>query len=280
MRAFLAVSVWRLRLAAPFSWLGSLASTKVVGAATRLGTVTGHSVIAGVAAGVGVLGLTAAAPLMSSATTPRPVLSTTVHGESTAPITAGGTGSTTTTTHDGTSKHTAGGTGATTTTTAPKSKSGDTTTTTTAPKSKSGDTTTTTTSPPKSTTTTTSPPKGTTTTTSPPTTTTTTTTTLPVPAPPSGLKATGQCQVLVLDPEVTLSWTASPSSFVTSYSILRKSGSGSYSQVAQVSPSTTSYDDTSVTGLGTSYTYEIKANAPGGTATSGSASATTPTLCL
>jgi hypothetical protein len=84
----------------------------------------------------------------------------------------------------------------------------------------------------------------------------------------------------VLGPEVELSWTASPSSFVTSYSIMRKSGSGAYSQVAQVSPSTTSYDDTSVTGLGTTYTYEIVANAPGGTAASSAKSVTTPTLCL
>jgi hypothetical protein len=84
----------------------------------------------------------------------------------------------------------------------------------------------------------------------------------------------------VLAPEVTLKWKASPSSFVTSYTVWRKSGNGSYSQVAQVSPGTTSYDDTSVSGLGTTYTYEIKANAPGGTATSGTASATTPALCL
>jgi hypothetical protein len=86
--------------------------------------------------------------------------------------------------------------------------------------------------------------------------------------------------VVVLGPEVALSWTASPSSFVTSYSVMRKSGTGAYSQVAQVSSSTTTYDDTSVTGLGTTYTYEIVANAPGGTATSASKSATTPSLCL
>jgi hypothetical protein len=86
--------------------------------------------------------------------------------------------------------------------------------------------------------------------------------------------------VIVLGPEVTLSWTASRSSFVTSYTIQRKSGGGAYSEVAEVSASTTTYADTSVTGLGTTYTYEVQANAPGGTATSAAASATTPTLCL
>ena len=84
----------------------------------------------------------------------------------------------------------------------------------------------------------------------------------------------------MLEPKVTLSWTASPSSFVTSYTILRKSGGGGYSEVAEVSGSTTSYADTSVTGLGTTYTYEVQANAPGGTAASAAASTTTPTLCV
>jgi hypothetical protein len=84
----------------------------------------------------------------------------------------------------------------------------------------------------------------------------------------------------VLDPEVTLSWTDSPSSFVTSYTILRKSGGGGYSTVTQVAAGTTTYTDTSVSGLSTTYTYEVQANAPGGTATSSPGSATTPTLCI
>ncbi|HXR55079.1 MAG TPA: HD-GYP domain-containing protein, partial [Acidimicrobiales bacterium] len=75
VRAFLAVSVWRLRAAAPISWFGSMWSTKVVGVASRIGTVTGHSVIAGLAAGAGVLGLTALSPVASSApTTPSTVI--------------------------------------------------------------------------------------------------------------------------------------------------------------------------------------------------------------
>jgi hypothetical protein len=89
----------------------------------------------------------------------------------------------------------------------------------------------------------------------------------------------GGCQVIIVGPELTVSWTASPSSFVTSYTVLRKSGGG-YATVTQVSATTTSYADTSVSGIGATYTYEIQANAPGGTATSAAASGTTPTLCL
>jgi hypothetical protein len=67
---------------------------------------------------------------------------------------------------------------------------------------------------------------------------------------------------------------------VTSYTILRKSGNGGYATVTQVSASTRGYTDTSVSGLGTTYTYEVQANAPGGTAATGAVSVTTPTLCL
>jgi hypothetical protein len=91
---------------------------------------------------------------------------------------------------------------------------------------------------------------------------------------------TGGCQVIIVGPELTVSWRASPSSFVTSYTVLRKSGGGGYSTVTQVSATTTSYADTSVSGLGSTYTYKIQANAPGGTATSTAASGTTPPLCL
>jgi hypothetical protein len=67
---------------------------------------------------------------------------------------------------------------------------------------------------------------------------------------------------------------------VTSYTILRKQGSGSYVAIKEVPASTTSYSDTSVSGFGTTYTYEIQANAPGGTATSVPVTVTTPVICL
>jgi hypothetical protein len=292
VRAFLAVSVWRLRLAAPFSWLGSLWSTKVVGAAARISTVTGHSVIAGAVAGAGILGLTALTPSTpTTPATPSTVIAgaAPVHGQtgsggsrsggggsgsgsgsvSGSTGSSGATGGKPTTTAKG-STTTGGGSSKSTTTTT--SGSG---TTTGGGGSGSGSNTTTTTAP-KATTTTTAP-KATTTTTAPK---ATTTTTASRPDPPTGLVASSECQVLVLDPEVILTWADSPSSFVTSYTILRKTGGGGYSSVAQVAAGTTTYTDTSVSGLSTTYTYEVQANAPGGTAASSPASATTPTLCL
>jgi hypothetical protein len=67
---------------------------------------------------------------------------------------------------------------------------------------------------------------------------------------------------------------------VTGYEILRSAGGG-YSEVGSVTGrTTTGYTDTSVLGLGSSYSYEIVAEAPSGTATSGSKSVSTPGLCL
>jgi hypothetical protein len=84
----------------------------------------------------------------------------------------------------------------------------------------------------------------------------------------------------VLEPQVALSWTASPTASVTGYEILRSAGGG-YSEVASVSGrTTTSYTDRSVLGLGSTYSYEIVAVGPSGTATSTSASAETPAICL
>ncbi len=298
VRAFLAVSVWRLRLAAPFSWLGSLPSTKVVAVVSRLGSVGGHSVVAGLAAGVGVLGLTAAAPVVSSASPPAPVSQNAPAGGQGSPTGNPGNPAGAVTRAAGTSSATTGGgTSNASISTTSRGTSGSrpssTTTTTTAKSGAgSGSAATTTPSPTPGTTNTTAPSKGNGNGNSSgsgngtgmgnggPSATTTTTTTAPVPQAPSGLQATGACQVLVIGPEVSLTWIASPSSFVTSYSVMRRSGGGTFLQVAQVSSGTTSYADTSLSGLGTSYTYEIVANAPGGTAASASASATTPALCL
>jgi hypothetical protein len=116
------------------------------------------------------------------------------------------------------------------------------------------------------------------------TTTSTTTTTAAPPPPlvaPSELEATSACQVLV-GPEVTLSWTASPTTRVTGYVILRSTDrTSSYSSVGSVSGRTTvSFTDTNVTGLDTTYWYEVEAVAGGSSAASSPASATTPTMCL
>ena len=100
---------------------------------------------------------------------------------------------------------------------------------------------------------------------------------------PSGLSATGGCQVLVLGPEITLTWSASATTRVTGYAIWRATGKTStYSLVASVGGRTTAtYSDTTVSGLGKTYWYEIEAVA-GASSSSPSApvSAATPTLCL
>jgi hypothetical protein len=259
VKAFLAVSLWRLRLVAPLSWLGSLS-----GVAARIGAA-GHTVVAGVAAGVGVVGLTAAAPLLSAAPAPGvspPAQAAPVAGQSAGGGPGGAPGATPSTT---------AGRGGTTTTTSKATGSKDTTTTI------KGTTTTT----PKGVTTTTAA-KGTTTTTAAKSTTTTTTKPPPPPIPPSKLTATGQCHLLVVGPEITLSWTASPDPSVTSYTILRTAagGGGAFSVIATVSASTTSYADTSASGLGATYTYKVDANNASGSAPSPPATGTTPALCL
>jgi HD domain/Fibronectin type III domain len=105
------------------------------------------------------------------------------------------------------------------------------------------------------------------------------TTTLPPPQPPTNLAAAGSCQLLVIGPEISLDWTASATTSVVSYVVLRSTNGTTYSRIVTVSATTTSYVDTSVT-IGSVYWYEVEAVAPGGSATSGSVSATAPLVCL
>lgn len=117
-------------------------------------------------------------------------------------------------------------------------------------------------------------------TTSTTTTSTTTTTTLPPLIAPSGLRANGGCQVLVIGPEMSLTWTASPTTRVTGYQIFRGPNQSSLSLIGSVSGrSTVTYTDTTVSGIGTTYWYEVKAVAGSSTAASSPASGKT-TLCL
>ena len=102
----------------------------------------------------------------------------------------------------------------------------------------------------------------------------------PPPNPPTGLSANPSCQLVFVGPEVTISWTASTSPSVTSYVVLRGTTSGGLSTMTSVSSATTTYTDTTVTGLSTTYWYEVEAVGPGGTADSNEVSSTTPALCL
>ena len=94
------------------------------------------------------------------------------------------------------------------------------------------------------------------------------------------MKATSSCQNLVIGPVVNLSWTDSISGSVTSYEILRSTNGSSYADLAVVSASSASYDDSSVQGLGTTYWYEIEARSPYGSSKSKSVSVTTPLTCV
>jgi putative nucleotidyltransferase with HDIG domain len=63
VKAFLAVSIWRLRVAAPLSWLAAAVPMgRVVNAIGRVAGGAGHSVVAGLAASVGAVGLGVAVP--------------------------------------------------------------------------------------------------------------------------------------------------------------------------------------------------------------------------
>jgi HD-GYP domain-containing protein (c-di-GMP phosphodiesterase class II) len=113
---------------------------------------------------------------------------------------------------------------------------------------------------------------------------TTTSTTDPPPppiAPPTALTATSDCQALVLLPEVSLSWTASPTASVTGYVVLRGPSVDSLTYAGTVSGRTnTSYIDTSVSGLSSTYWYEVEAVAGGSSAVGDPISVTTPSLCI
>jgi HD-GYP domain-containing protein (c-di-GMP phosphodiesterase class II) len=320
VRAFLAVSISRLHAVAPLTWIGSLPFGNIGPQLARMVAAGGRMAVTGAAATVGVVGLVAAHGAVASTNPAR--LSAAQHGApdsssgGTPAASTGGGGPGTGPGHvagaagnggggaAGAARHGGKGSspgGPATSTTVSGGDPGDQASGTggsggggsgggqTVGGGTGGDAGPTTTvasgSAPPGTTTTiggTAPP-GTTTTTTTSTTSTTTTTVPPPLIAPSGVKATGTCSVLVVGPEVTLTWTASPTTRVTGYKILRGTTKTSVTTVVgTVSGRTTvAYIDTSVSGLGATYWYEVEAVAGASTATSTPAvSATTPTLCL
>jgi putative nucleotidyltransferase with HDIG domain len=288
VRAFLAVSIWQLRFAAPLSWLGSFGFTPVA-AVGRLGAAVGQTIATGVAATAVVVALTLAAPVQhvpaqASASGPQHLVARGGNAPGGSVPPAGSATPTTTRAGAGvapaiiTASGGAGGAPAPTpqlvpspsTTTVPGSSTVPTTTTV----PPTGSTTTT----PSTTTTTTS-----TTTTTTTLSTTTATTTLvvrpPAPVPPGDLQARGSCRLLVLGPEISLRWTASTTGAVTSYVVLRSSNGVRYAAAGTVPAATTSYTDTSLR-MDKKYWFKVEAIAPGGTATGSAVSAATPVLCL
>jgi hypothetical protein len=98
-------------------------------------------------------------------------------------------------------------------------------------------------------------------------------------AAPTGLSATAACAGLGTS-RVTLSWTATTTTFATGYDIYRAVGLGPSTFLASVSPRTTvTYTDTSLSLL-TSYSYTVRTRFQSWSKASTSASATTPGLCL
>jgi alpha-tubulin suppressor-like RCC1 family protein len=89
-----------------------------------------------------------------------------------------------------------------------------------------------------------------------------------IPNPPSGLTASA-----VSSSQINLSWTDSNNE--TGFKIERKTGAGSWSQIATVGANVTSYSNTGLA-ANTTYTYRVRAyNAAGDSAYSNEASATT-----
>jgi fibronectin type 3 domain-containing protein len=91
-----------------------------------------------------------------------------------------------------------------------------------------------------------------------------------VPASPANLSATAVSEV-----QINLSWT-DQSNNETNFKIERKTGSGSFTQIAMVGINVTNFSDTAVAG-GTTYFYRVRAaNSSGNSAYTNQASATTP----
>ena len=98
--------------------------------------------------------------------------------------------------------------------------------------------------------------------------------------PPTGLSATASCSGL--QPRITLSWTATSSTFADGYDVLRSTANGGpYSQIAHVTGrTTTSYVNTGLN-LNTTYYYVLRSTY--GTWTSANTAqvqATTALICL
>lgn len=102
-------------------------------------------------------------------------------------------------------------------------------------------------------------------------------------APPSALSASVGCLAVVLLPRVTLTWTASPSTFTAGYDILRSTVSGGpYTQVGSASGgATTTFTDSASLGLNITYYYVIRGRRSNWiSAQTAQISAKTPLICL
>lgn len=109
--------------------------------------------------------------------------------------------------------------------------------------------------------------------------------TVTVPAdtlqPPGTPSATYNCTLTVR--KITVNWTATPTTWATTYRVYRSVNGGAYSSVTTVNYGTNSWVDTAING-DTTYAYRLRSERTGWTwvsaDTAASNSVTTPTLCL
>ena len=85
--------------------------------------------------------------------------------------------------------------------------------------------------------------------------------------------------VLSLTARATVSWTATPSTFATGYTVERWRGSILEATTTVTPRTTTSVTQTGLT-TGTTYTWRVRAFVSSWTSTAVSTTATTPSLCL
>jgi hypothetical protein len=99
----------------------------------------------------------------------------------------------------------------------------------------------------------------------------------------SSLSAAASCVLFSITPKVTLTWTASTTTFTASYDILRSTTTGGpYSQVGSAAGgASTSYTDSATLNLNTTYFYVIRARLTNWISPlSTEASASTPLVCV
>lgn len=280
VRAFLSVSVLRLRLAAPLSWLASVGVGRLGGMA-RVGAMTGRSVATGLVATGSVVGVTLALPPHHSG----PV--SVAAGSSVAAATTGsqpavgsgaGTASGTAPSVTGPSSQrsaartdTTEGHGSTTQARTPSPLGSSSTGT-------QGSTQGTTLAPAAGTKHALGPP---TSAGGPPTLPALPTATagrVSAPSRARDLTAFGGCRHVTIGPQVSLHWAVDAASGITSSIVLRSQNGRTFAPIATLRGGASAYTDLSV-GWDGSYSYKIEEVSSAGVATTTAASAVTPLFC-
>ncbi len=97
--------------------------------------------------------------------------------------------------------------------------------------------------------------------------------------PPTSLNVSTGCSLLVLGPKADLSWTATPSTFASGYTVERWRGTTLENTTTVTPRIQTTLTETGLR-TGTSYTWRVRAFYEQWTSTEISATKSTPGLCL